>query len=236
MSKFLTDDNLMVNVITSKKSIDRVDPVLNTWGKHIKNLEFFSDYSDPAKKVFEVSTVNNCSVRGYYKLQRILNDPIKYKWHFFVDDDTFVNAYAVSRVINELDENIAYGFPCDCFRYPNLKYLQGGAGMLISGNIIEKFRGIKYDGTSCVLKCEEVGHESGRTPWCNGGVGEVMEDYDAYFGYLLRDLNISIDYKYSNFLNPTPEFYRPSLKNDTMTIHKISNEQMFQLYSEFYTQ
>lgn len=127
---------IQINVITSVNCKDRIDIVNQTWGKNVDNLWFYSDHNDIENKVYQCSdNQKDCGLKTANRLKQILHEGVKYDWYFFVDDDTYVNAKALKTFIESHPTDRMYGLPVGTEEYP---YIQGGAGILIPGNLLKK--------------------------------------------------------------------------------------------------
>jgi hypothetical protein len=138
--KSVSNLNIQINVLTSVNCIDRVDNILNTWGKDFEDLVFFSDHNDLKKNILQVSTrtsYDGCAEKSLNRVKQIVEN-VKHDWYFFVDDDTYVNTSGLERFINEKtrDDATAYGRMCP--GHGDWKYIHGGAGILINRRAINK--------------------------------------------------------------------------------------------------
>jgi len=132
--------NILYVVLHGKSSDHRHEGIMETWGKN-KNIIFYSDYEDPDKKIYKVSNRTDYSSNEEKHLNSFLlvnNLNTKYDWFFFCDDDTFVNTEYLENT--KFDENFIHGsIITGCWPHDkNLEYCSGGAGYLISKNILIK--------------------------------------------------------------------------------------------------
>jgi hypothetical protein len=135
-TNYIFDHNLQVNVLTSNNCRDRINNINNTWGKHIKDLVFFSNHEDINNKVLNVSPdSDSCEMKSLNRAKQIFESDINKDWYFFVDDDTCINFNALSEFITTHDKTKIYGRFCSVGDW---KYIQGGAGILIPGELLSK--------------------------------------------------------------------------------------------------
>ena len=136
VKKFMFDHNLQVNIITSANCKNRITNINNTWGKHVKDLVFFSNHEDSENRVLNVSPdSDSCEIKSLNRAKQIIDNGIDKEWYFFVDDDTCINFNALSNFINTHDSDKIYGRFCSVGDW---KYIQGGAGILIPGELLSK--------------------------------------------------------------------------------------------------
>lgn len=130
---------ISINVLTTHKNENRQRFILNTWGKDLSNLIFWTD--KPNEIGLQIPLTENDSYRsGAEKQVRSLNrikdenTPISNsKWIFFCDDDTFVNYKNLVKFCQNADENNNYGHTANSFDGDrSMFYFSGGAGFLIS--------------------------------------------------------------------------------------------------------
>jgi hypothetical protein len=192
---------------------NRYSNITETWAKNSDYL-FYSDHEDIEKKIIKVSNRKdyNSNEEKHVNIIKYLYENLekyKYEWFFFCDDDTFVNTKKLEGMLGTLDKNSVHGsllegtWPKD----PFLRYCSGGAGYLISIDLLktigEKIR---------IL---------------NSGYSDVT------LGILLRDLKISsINYDY--FRSQPPSFY--AYKNEEIpnyiTFHYIKTFQDMDLMNK----
>ena len=132
--------NILYVVLHGKSSDYRYEGIIKTWAKN-KNIIFYSDYEDIDKKIHKVSNITDYSSNEEKHLNAFLlvnKLYMKYDWFFFCDDDTFVNTKYLENT--KFDENFIHGSVITgCWPYDkNLEYCSGGAGYLISKNILIK--------------------------------------------------------------------------------------------------
>jgi hypothetical protein len=135
------DKKILYYLLHGKSCNDRVDNVLNTWGKDV-DVIFYSDYEDLNKKVYKVT-----DKPGYWDLEEkhingfkfLKNNFLDYEWYFFCDDDTFVNTEKMNEFLKTAKEDIVYGYLINCWpNMPFLYYPSGGAGVLIHKSVLNK--------------------------------------------------------------------------------------------------
>jgi hypothetical protein len=121
---------------------NRVENVLNTWGKNINHI-FYADYEDKETKVIQVSKRTDYSSneeKHVNVIKYLMSSNIyDFDWYFFCDDDTFVNVNNFFKFIEKCDTNCVYGsvlhglWPQDT----TLSYCSGGAGYLVHKTILK---------------------------------------------------------------------------------------------------
>jgi|AP86_3_1055499.scaffolds.fasta_scaffold07009_2 hypothetical protein len=147
-------------VLSTKNYSDRIKNIRRTWAKDIDTV-FYSDHDDPINNVIKVSNksdyysapIKQVNILNYIKELSDGDDNLlldEYDWFFFVDDDTFVNKKKLEEYIQKLDVNKVYGSIITSENdsinpvYVNkvidldVQYPQGGAGFLVSSNVIRK--------------------------------------------------------------------------------------------------
>lgn len=145
---FIFDHNIQINVLTSVNCKDRINNINTTWGQYVKDLVFFSNHEDKENKVLNVSpNSDSCEIKSLNRAKQIAEEGINKDWYFFIDDDTCINFNALSKFIEAHDKNKIYGRFC-CIG--DFKYIQGGAGILIPGDLFKKANKdtLKYYGCS----------------------------------------------------------------------------------------
>lgn len=135
--------NILIAVITSSNNKLRQDTINKTWNLHKnKNLEvvFVSDEHNRENNIFKFSDSSD------YKSaeEKILNLIKELKinntkdWYFIVDDDTFVHIENLIEYTKNANPNYVHGYLAHNDWWNGLEYIQGGAGTLISKEIIER--------------------------------------------------------------------------------------------------
>jgi hypothetical protein len=132
--------NILYVILHGSTSKHRYESVTQTWGKN-KNIIFYSDYQDLDKKIYKVSDradYHSNEEKHLNALLLVANSFYDYDWFFFCDDDTFVNTKNLENSL--FDINLIHGsIITGCWpRDKNLIYCSGGAGYLISKNILLK--------------------------------------------------------------------------------------------------
>jgi hypothetical protein len=134
--KYIFDQKIQFNVITSVNCKERINNINNTWGKRVEDIVFFSNHEDIENNVINVSPVSDsCEIKSLNRVKQITENGIDKDWYFFVDDDTCVNFNALNNFINTHDKTKAYGRFCSIGPF---EYIQGGAGILIPGELMAK--------------------------------------------------------------------------------------------------
>jgi hypothetical protein len=182
----------------------------NTWGQDIDHI-YFSDHeehniikvTDETEYTFgELKQVNIINVMPDYYLDN-------YKWIFFADDDTFLNTKLFYSKLDEFPTDKITGYIYSCWPVmPDLKYLSGGAGFLMTTEMLKSMKGkVKY------LKT---------------GFGDVT------LGLYYKENNISLNHN-NLFIPERPEHFNFKIQlhdvNKYLTVHRIKEfEEMLYLY------
>jgi hypothetical protein len=134
--------------MSSNILLNRREAIVNSYMKRLDDypnidLIFYSDDEDPATNTIKVNVPlemmyrdNEIKTIGAVDLieKRYYN---QYDWYLFTDDDTFVNVPLLNKMVHSFDKTIVHGKDLSgC--YGNLSYLSGGAGILISNDVISK--------------------------------------------------------------------------------------------------
>lgn len=132
--------NILYVILHGINSKHRYENLVETWGKN-KNIIFYSDYEDINKKIYKVSNRTDYASNEEKHLNAfsLVNELYtQYDWFFFCDDDTFVNTEHLENA--NFDENFIHGsIITGCWQNDkSLEYCSGGAGYLISKNILIK--------------------------------------------------------------------------------------------------
>lgn len=122
---------------------DRYNSIMSTWGKK-KDIIFYADYDDP--KINNIIKVTNndsyhSNEEKNINVFKILNQQFNnYDWYFFCDDDTFVNTKNLNDLINsEINTDHIHGLVANSWKDKSLWYCGGGAGYLVSNNILTNY-------------------------------------------------------------------------------------------------
>lgn len=189
-------------ILHGKINYERYYNISETWAKDCDYI-FYSDYEDLNKNIYKVSNkthYNSNEEKHVNIIKKLKSEYENYEWYFFCDDDTFVNVDNLNKILDGLDTNLVYGSVLN--HYPqdsSLYYLSGGAGYLISKQILSIL--------SPKIQLENTGYS------------------DVTLGIWLRKLNIpikNIDY----FRSQPPKFYDINcndLKN-FITFHYIKTK------------
>jgi hypothetical protein len=164
-----------------EKYESRIDALLNTWLKDVKDYIVCSDHENKSKNIIKVTDKKEYSeledkslaIFNYLKKDYSLKD--RYKWIMFVDDDTYVNIKNLKNILNELDDQNGYGYISDCFKDcsnsfcqsestdKSTRWFDGGAGFLFgtkSLNILKlNKKNTPFDDLSISLNFKESGIE-----------------------------------------------------------------------------
>lgn len=123
--------------MTTKKYTGRQDCVLKSWGQNVEQY-FYSEHSDPDRRVLKVCDENNVVVKQtailWYIREHFSNG---YEWYFFGDDDTFLNTRLLLTDLNSFARDKVNGNVCT--GNSRLPYPQGGAGFLIHRELMPRF-------------------------------------------------------------------------------------------------
>jgi hypothetical protein len=211
-------EKILILVMSSEIPLiqKRRETVLNTYYNFICkydniDLIFYSDGEDLSKHTIKV----NADYEYHYRDNEIKQVNIfnvikekyyeKYDWFFFVDTDTFINVPLLNNIIDSFDKEYIYGKSLKgC--YGDLDYVSGGAGYLLSKNVVFKLFNIKNYNTGYA---------------------------DVTLGLNARDNNIQIkDDNRFDSSNPWRDGINPLIENikNTLTYHYLDSNNMFKLY------
>jgi hypothetical protein len=134
-------NDILICVITSSTNEDRINTINKTWNhRNSINTIFVSDQDDLENNILKFSDSSDyksaedktVNILSYIKLNN------RNKWYFIVDDDTFVNTKNLTKFVEVADPNFVYGYMAHKDWWNGLEYTQGGAGTLISQEVINK--------------------------------------------------------------------------------------------------
>jgi hypothetical protein len=205
-------DKVLVLIMTTESYKERQNAIRDTWGKDLEYL-FYSDHkeidviqvvSQEEKKDVVLKTKNLLKLiiekDIYIKNNRIDS----YDWIFFVDDDTFVNAKVLKHILVTLNKDLAYGYVFGGFNRKE-SFLNGGAGMLISMDMIKNIKNID--------------------------VSKTISHGDVAFSAILKNNNIKyLHYPLFNFNAPHPPFDTKEVMMGQITYHHINPSYMKKIY------
>lgn len=189
---------------------DRHEGIVNSWGKDVDYL-FYSDCTDPDKKILQVSTDNTYSSnepKHVSVIKHIIENDFQYEWFFFCDDDTFVNTKKVENEFHIFDETKINGSVLDGTweKDRTLKYCSGGAGYLIKKELLSKI--------SESIKSGSSGYS------------------DVTLGLCAKELGIEFS-NIEGFNSQNPKFYTRENETikDMFTYHYINSDLMVDMYN-----
>lgn len=130
--------NYSIHIYTTDKNIDRCEYILQTWGKHVDNLFFYTDKPKEDKRYIFCTKKDDYSShidKNFYAFKYALDNLQNIDWHLFIGDDTFVYNYNLELLTKKLnkDDNSIFGE----ILHPgvgvdNLAYIGGGGGLLLN--------------------------------------------------------------------------------------------------------
>ena len=194
-------------LLSASQMSNRQDNILNTWGKE-KDVFFMSEHEDPERKVIKVCEKHHGGYWGlptklmfvFRKIQEsFFND---YEWFFIGDDDTFVNTILLELEIDCFDKNFVHGVNYGPMGGWSISYPSGGAGCVISREIIQNFF---YD--------YSLSHF----------YGDGHRYADVNLGYNMNQKNILL-ISNSKFNGENPNFYKIEIDDcyQYYTFHRIT--------------
>jgi len=136
------NDNVLFCILHGQCYKNRVENILNTWGKNINHI-FYADYEDKETKVIQVSERTDyfSNEEKHVNVIKYLmsNNIYDFDWYFFCDDDTFVNVNNFFKFIEKCDTNCVYGSVLHSTWPPDttLSYCSSGAGYLVHKTILK---------------------------------------------------------------------------------------------------
>ncbi|CAB3239287.1 unnamed protein product [Arctia plantaginis] len=141
----------------------RVKVVKKTWGRHVKNLLFFSDADDRSIPAVDTGVPNSktghCTktVTILRQVLRIVMDMPQVKWIFLADDDTILGVQRLCEVLScyrggddvtVLGERYGYGYGKKETAAKGYDYITGGGGTVLSIGAAKKLSTCSCAGAS----------------------------------------------------------------------------------------
>lgn len=131
-------------ILHTQHQPERFDWIVRTWAKDVDYI-FTSDHEDLQNniiKVSETSDYSSCEEKQINSVNMLSSKKMDYDFYFFCSNDNFVNTKKMNEFIQTCDVNCAWGetrneWPDD----RSLYFLMGGAGALISKEIMQKING-----------------------------------------------------------------------------------------------
>lgn len=138
----MDSNNVLVLVMTTKEYTERQQAVRETWAKDLNYLFYSEENSEDTIKVCEIEDKKEVVLKTKNLIHMIQSRSFKYKgrpidsfdWIFFVDDDTYVNKNLLDLWLIFLSKRVVHSF----LHGNDAKSLHGGAGMLVSLDLIDK--------------------------------------------------------------------------------------------------
>jgi len=140
--------NITFFVITTQKNGERRRCIVETWGRRVENLNFYSDHHSNVDRCIKVSE-DTTYKSGMEKQIAVLNLLGRIgidadRWYFFCDDDTYVNTDGINNYVGTADKSFVH---CnrlilgECIAglekfVGSLEYPSGGAGFLVHGSLL----------------------------------------------------------------------------------------------------
>lgn len=136
---------LSIQIITTHTNAHIQKSILETWLRNFSDYCFYTDFTTGIGNQLELTT--NCAVdsggeKHILNLQRIHREKLcnQYEWFYFCDDDTVPNIRLILDFLNTADKSCVYGWWDHVYNDDKtLKSLSGGAGYLVSGEILSKY-------------------------------------------------------------------------------------------------
>ena len=136
---------LSIQIITTHTNAHIQQSILNTWLRNFSDYCFYTDFTTGIGNQLELTT--NCNVdsggeKHILNLQRIHREKLwrEYEWFYFCDDDTVSNLNMMREFIRTADKGTVYGWWDYAYNDDKtLRSFSGGAGYLVSGEILEKY-------------------------------------------------------------------------------------------------
>ena len=203
--------NYAIHVYTTHKNLHRCKLISDTWGKHVKNLYFYTDKAnnDP-RYIYCTDSDSYLShiTKNFYAIRYALNVLSDIDWHLFIGDDNFIYNYNLESLISGLDknQNAIFGeFLAPGVGRPDLGYIGGGGGLLL--NLTSLFTLVKNDNYT----------------------NEEKDNYgyaDVIIGFLCKNNNISMIH-HPGFHTHPPEYYGIPNPEKHISFHYINQEKQF---------
>lgn len=194
-----------IHILTTHKNFDRQKIILETWLNNKNNYIFYTDKKlDVGNQVAvcDNDTYFSNGIKNLSELQRVYSEKIyeNVDWFLFCDDDTHVNLSNLEKILPLLDKFKIHGSINDG-TWPedrSLSYPSGGAGYLISSDLIRKFKVPSLDYLNFTFYS------------------------DVCVGLWIRDNNINMN-NLTEFHGQPPEFYNlsPEEIRKSITFHYI---------------
>ena len=201
--------DILFLILHTHKQQDRYKNVTETWGNDCDHL-FYSDRESHENNILKVTDRDDYASNEVKFYEVIKNLPDKYsyfQWYFFCYNDTFINTNKFFESLELFDPKKVYGQKINTWTQDkNLHYLSGGAGYLVSNEIMK------------ILKSNIKNYNTTFA--------------DVTMGLTLRDNNIEIENFYL-FKSQPPKYYNipdEQIKN-YISFHYIkSYNEMNKLY------
>lgn len=144
-------NRLSIHVMTTHINKDRHSSILETWLKSFPDYTFYTDFSTGIGNQVELTTntqYHSNAEKHVLEINRICNQKLyeKYDWFYFCDDDTAPNIQNILSYIKIANRQKVHGWSQYSWAQDrSLLCLSGGAGYLISSDILSKHKPPRYD-------------------------------------------------------------------------------------------
>jgi hypothetical protein len=173
---------------------------MNTWGGNAKDMLFYSDYTKsnvrvPVIKVSSDRSYGSNEIKHVNIINQLLAAELEYDWYYFGDDDTFVNTDLLFSELPSFDRQKTYGQIIYCWpKDSNLGYFSGGAGWLISNEIMPLLRPVinhktGYSDVTLGINMKDRGipmvddcRFKSQLPWHYGMPNEDVKNFITFHG------------------------------------------------------
>ena len=165
-------------ILNGKVNISRINALLFTWGKSVDTL-IYSDFDEIERNIIKVSentTYWSNEEKHVNVIKTLGKRNLEHDWYFFCDDDTFVNVEKMNEFLTTCKTDTVYGHLLNYYvELPNLYYHSGGAGVLMSREILEfvskkiELRNTKYSDVTLGITLRENGIKMEDSKMFNSG-------------------------------------------------------------------
>lgn len=210
--------NCIIHIYTTHKNFDRCELILQTWGKHVEDLYFYTDKEYDDKRFIHCTNDDSYEshmVKNFYAIKYAKDFLSDIDWHLFIGDDNFIYNYNLQSLVTQLDKNqnvIIGDFLAPGVGRPDLGYIGGGGGLLMNLKSI-----------SAIIDNDKY-------------TDEEKNNYkysDVVVGFLCKHNNVTMIH-HPGFHTHPPQVYGISNPEDHISFHYINTKEQFTyLYDKY---